>query len=87
MQIQATARTTNAKPGVPDDIARRMTSDLYHYVSPGDMDIRTVLDMYDWIRSGGARHDAAADLPELARLWTEHERQHRHDWLFRAFGE
>jgi hypothetical protein len=86
MQTQSIDTTTET-PRVSDEIARRMTSDLYHYVAAGDIDIRTVLDMYDWIRAGAARQEEAVDLVALARMWTEYERQHRHDWLFRAFGE
>jgi hypothetical protein len=73
---------------IATDIARRMTTDLYQYVAPGDMDVATVLDMYEWIRTGGVRMDGPVDLPSLARMWTEYERSERHtDWLMRAFGE
>jgi hypothetical protein len=82
-----TGTTNPASPHVPDEIARRMTSDLYHYVEPDDLDVRTVLDMYDWIRAGGAPHEESADVAALARMWAEYEQQHRNDWLFRAFGE
>ncbi len=70
------------------DVAKRVTSALYYYVSPDEVDVPRVVEMYEWVREARFRANDRIDLPTLAREWSEHERDgHDGNWLMRAFGE
>jgi hypothetical protein len=71
-----------------DATARRITSDLVSHIDAGQVDVPTVLDVYDWVRSGNATHDETTDMAALAERWMAYTREtNDDDWMMRAFGD
>jgi hypothetical protein len=80
--MAATQMTSTTK----EDAARRITSSLAYYVHRDEVDVPTVLRMYDWVREIQVDHERAIDLPVLARRWYEHQLgPDDTEWLTRAF--
>jgi hypothetical protein len=82
--MAATQTTTMTQ----DDVARRIASSLayYVYLQRDEVDVPTVLRMYDWVREIQVDHEHVISLPVLARRWEEHQRgPDDTEWLMRAF--